>query len=317
MTHTIAATRPSLFDDSGVNTETGRIRWHDIIAVGIRTTAEDPISKEVLWQFLLRDRLVEAAGSLLTDLDPMRKRLPGLDLRKVIEGTGTRGRIFRVWHHEESPCRPTEFVLRRRFVDLVERLGASNECDQIFARIYAAWSSASRRYHDVEHLTDCLREVDRLPSSFTRDLVELALWYHDAVYEPGATDCEQRSSAWLMTDTAALGLADRPARIAAALVEMTAHGAARMTSDEGALVADIDLSILGKDPLRFMDFEHSVEEEFGAMPPLAFRVGRGRFLDHLLEGPIFRTKPFRDRFEVTARANIRTLLGSPRYAAYR
>jgi predicted metal-dependent HD superfamily phosphohydrolase len=306
------------FDDRGFRTETSRVSWHDLVAVGIRTTAGGPLSEDVFWQFMLRDGLIELPGSMLTDLDPMAKRLPGLDFAKVIKAMGScNERIFRVWHHEESHYRPDASALRVRFARLVARLGARTDSDDTFTRIYAAWSSELRRYHDVEHLTDCLREVDRLPVSPTRHLVELALWYHDAVYEAGATDCEHRSAGWLATDAARLGLPESLARITAALVEATAHGAGRIPSDEAAVVADIDLAILGRDPLRFMDFEYSVEEEFGAVPTIAFRRGRGRFLAGLLENPIYRTTSFRDRFETTARANIAALIHSRRYAAYR
>jgi predicted metal-dependent HD superfamily phosphohydrolase len=66
-----------------------------------------------------------------------------------------------------------------------------------------------------------------------------------------------------------------------------------------------------------MDYEYSVEEEFGAVPTIAFRRGRGRFLAGLLDGTIFRTTSFRDRFEMRARTNISALLRSRRYTAYR
>lgn len=312
---------PLTFDDRGFGTEDSRAPWHELVAVGIRTTAAGPHFQDVFWQFLLRDRLIEFEGSMLSDLDPLTKRLPGLDFVKVTKAMGScEERIFRVWHHEDSRERPGEPALRVRFARLVERLGARTdaraESDEAFTRLHAAWSSESRRYHDVEHLADCLREVDGLPASHTRDLVELALWYHDAVYVPAATDCEHQSAVLLERDAASLGLAEGVSRSAAALVEGTAHGAGRVSSDEAALVADIDLAILGRDPLRFMDFEYSVEEEFHAVPTIAFRRGRGRFLARLLEAPIYRTTAFRDRFEAAARANIEALLQSRRYTAF-
>jgi predicted metal-dependent HD superfamily phosphohydrolase len=66
-----------------------------------------------------------------------------------------------------------------------------------------------------------------------------------------------------------------------------------------------------------MEFEYGVEEEFGAIPTVVFRRGRGRFLSELLARPIYRTAAFHERFEGAARANIGALLRSPRYIAYR
>jgi predicted metal-dependent HD superfamily phosphohydrolase len=308
------------FDEAGFGTQTRRIPWNELVAVGIRTTAEGPFAEDVFWQFLVRGGLVELAGSQMRDLEALGKWLPGFDYLKVIKAMGScEDRIFRVWHFDESPRYGNEAALRARFIALGERLGASGGvgAEDVFARLHSAWSSSGRRYHDLEHLSDCLREVERVNDSPVRDRVELALWYHDAVYEPGARDCEERSAAMLLTDAAALGLGESVASVAAALVRATAHGAGEVAGDEAALVADIDLAILGRDPLRFMEFEYGVEEEFGRIPTIVFRRGRGRFLAALLERPIYRTPAFHERFEVAARANIGALLRSPRYIAYR
>src|SRR5205814_4664388 len=80
------------------------------------------------------------------------------------------------------------------------------------------------------------------------------------------------------------------------------------------LIVDIDLSILGRDPLAFMDYEYSVEEEYAAIPTAAYRTARGQFLASLLAAPfIYRTPAFRARCAEGARAQIRALLDGPRY----
>jgi predicted metal-dependent HD superfamily phosphohydrolase len=247
-------------------------------------------------------------------------------------------RTFRVWHHAESPARPDVAALRERFGALVARLRDLRErapresrglrdsrerpcariaADDAFERVYADWSAKARRYHDAEHLADCLVELDRQPRSHERDLAELAVWYHDVVYEPGKADSEARSAARLRKDAAALGLGESLAERAAALVEATAYGSSRTIGPDAALIHDIDLGILGRDQLRFMEYEYGVSEEFAALPTLAFRIGRGRFLSKLLEQRIYMTADFGERYEATARANIAALLASPRYRVFR
>lgn len=308
------------FDDAGFGPEARPLPWHELVAVGIRTTADGPFSEDVFWQFLVPSGVLELPGSRFDAFEALGTRLPGFDWQKTIDATGScEERIFRVWHREESPGRPDEAALRVRFARLVGRLGGGAPTDAAFARLYGAWSASARRYHDAEHLADCLREVDRVAPSPTRDVVELALWYHDAVYEPGASDNEERSAAWLLSDAAALGISEERASEAAALVRTTAHGAAGAgagagaASEGAALIADIDLAILGRDPLRFMEFEYGVAEEFAAVPKIAFRRGRRRFLERLVAKPIYRTAVFRERFEAAAQANVRALLASPRY----
>src|SRR5262249_42093659 len=151
------------------------------------------------------------------------------------------------------------------------------------------------------------------------DIAELALWYHDAIYASGASDSEERSAALLVDDARLLGIPDERTLAAAACVRATAHLAGATPVEPAAeLVVDINLSILGRDVLRFMEFEYAVEEEYAAVPRLRYFLGRGRFLAGLLEAPaIFRTPSFRARYEGRARANISALLASPRYRSYR
>jgi predicted metal-dependent HD superfamily phosphohydrolase len=306
------------WDDEGWEIGEQRGSWRDLVAVGIRTTADGPFADDVFWQFLLERRVIELPSGAMGDIEPLARHLPGFDSLKVIAAMGScHERIFRVWHRDQSPTRPDEMALGVRFGRLVERLGARHAADEVFTRLHGAWSDPERRYHDVEHLTDCLREVDGLPASPARDRIEMGLWYHDAVYDPGASDSEGRSAAMLTNDASALGIAGPTARRVAELVEATAHGAHGVVSEDAAVVADIDLAILGQDPLRFMEFEYGVEEEFRGVSRVVFRRARGRFLANLLRRPIYRTPQFFERFEVVARMNVDALLGSPRYAAYR
>ena len=295
---------------------TNDIPWQDIEAVGIRTTSDGPWAEDVFWQFLRCDGFFELPGSYVDSaaFDRFREHLPGMDSIKIIRAMGsTSERIFRIWHRDESRYRPGRDELSARFAALVARLGGEAN-PAVFERLHAAWSEDWRRDHGVEHLVDCLRELD---AAGPLDVVELALWYHDAVYVPGARDCEERSARMLIEDAAALGIAPALAEQAAALVRATTH--AHAPADATAqLMLDIDLAILGRDVLRFMDYEFSIEEEYAPAVPTWFHVRRGRFLAALLARPhIFHTDAFRARYEQHARTQLAALLSSRRYRAYR
>jgi predicted metal-dependent HD superfamily phosphohydrolase len=298
--------------------------WTDVVAVGIRTTADGPYAEDVFWQFLFDNRCLEVPGGQVgkPELDELHLHFPGLDSLKIVRAMGsTEERIFRVWHREDSRYCPSRDELARRFRGLIGRLGGDPEtAPPIFERLFTAWQADDRRYHNVEHLVDCLRELDgtnaKLP---TADVVEVALWYHDVVYEPRSKDCEERSARALLDDAATLAVPLETASTAAALVRETAHTAQASHHSAGAdLVVDIDLSILGRDVLRFMDYEYSIEEEYSPINTIRLRIGRGRFLAALLDRPqLFRTQHFRSRYERQARGQIAALLDSPRYRSYR
>lgn len=301
------------------------IPWSDVTAVGIHTTDEGPFCDDVFWNFLTPERCfeiparwVDAAG-----LDFLERQLPGLDWVKALRALWrAHERIARVWHCDESRYMPTKGDLRDRYCDLVARLGGNESAaTAAFDAVHNAWNSDARSYHSVEHLVDCLYQLDMAKAAtVATDVVEFALWYHDVVYDPRARGNEERSAQMLLNDAAWLGLPSRVASAAADLVRATAHanGAAAQPSTEAALILDIDLSIFGRDVLRFMDFEYGVEEEYAHVSEFWFRLRRGQFLAALLKRPqLFRTETFRARYEQLARAQIAKLLASPRYRAYR
>lgn len=62
--------------------------------------------------------------------------------------------------------------------------------------LLAAYGAASRSYHDTRHLREVLARLGELGANgtvFDRLPVELAAWFHDAVYD-GQPDAEERSA---------------------------------------------------------------------------------------------------------------------------
>src|SRR5262245_18351172 len=65
----------------------------------------------------------------------------------------------------------------------------------IFDHLVAAYSEPQRHYHTLRHLDEVLRTVGKL-RDYCHDpaAVELAVWFHDAVYDPRGQDNEARSA---------------------------------------------------------------------------------------------------------------------------
>ncbi len=202
-------------------------------------------------------------------------------------------------------------ALGERFTALLSRLGATRNSTPLGEALVAAWSAPGRAYHDVRHLEDCLAQLDGAEADrATRDLVEAALWFHDAVYDPRAGDNEARSAAWAAEALPAAGLSTEIAGKVARLVRLTAgHGP--VPDLPGQLMCDIDLSILGRPVELFDSYDRRVRAEYAWVPEAGYRAGRARVLEDLLRrDPLFQTPAFRRRFEAQARVNLRRALAA-------
>jgi predicted metal-dependent HD superfamily phosphohydrolase len=165
------------------------------------------------------------------------------------------------------------------------------------------YAQPHRAYHNLGHVMECLELAAsvRLRLANPPD-VELALWYHDAVYQPRAADNEERSAA-----LAAAGLTSlQPSRVETitALIVATKHQAIPTTQD-ARFVVDIDLAILGAAPPRFDAYEVSIRREYRWVPGPLFARKRREVLRGFLGRPsIYSTPYFRSRLEEQARANL-------------
>ena len=195
--------------------------------------------------------------------------------------------------------------LSRRFGELLRRLGATGDPQQLADAVLAAWAEPDRLYHDLDHLRDCLAELDGAPADGAdRDRVEAALWFHDAIYDPRAGDNEARSAEWARRALAELGVPAAAADDVARLVMLTRH--TDPTPDpSGRLLCDIDLAILGREPEAFDVYDRRIREEYAWVSDPDFRATRIGVLTGLLaRAPLYQTEHFQRRYETVARTNL-------------
>jgi predicted metal-dependent HD superfamily phosphohydrolase len=182
---------------------------------------------------------------------------------------------------------------------LAERPAPPSQLQALVAR----YRETHRAYHDVAHVLSCLD----LAASVRQQLdvpfeVEIALWYHDAVYEPRASDNEERSA-----QLAAAELAFLPGPTLAAvsaLILATKHEAAPVAHD-ARFVVDIDLAILGSPREGFEAYEAAIRREYRWVPGPLFRRKRREVLQSFLDrSRIYSTDHFHALLEGPARANL-------------
>ena len=197
-------------------------------------------------------------------------------------------------------------------------VGAKGDIAGAGARLLGAYGSPERAYHDLRHLTEVLERVDELAAAASDpDLVRLAAWFHDAVYDPSpdhaarsaasdsAAGNEELSAQLAERALLALRVDPEAAEEVARLVRLTAEHDPDPFDANGCVLCDADLAVLARDPAGYADYVTAVRREYAHVPDELFRRGRAAILRGLLAQPVlFRTPLAHDRWAPTARANV-------------
>src|SRR5262245_33859408 len=115
---------------------------------------------------------------------------------------------------------------RERWDATWRALGGKPATD-LFDQVLARYDEPQRHYHTARHLDECFAQLDGARGLAERPAeVELALWFHDAIYEPKKTDNEALSAIWARTAAITAGLDRDAADRVEVLILCTRHEAA-------------------------------------------------------------------------------------------
>lgn len=179
--------------------------------------------------------------------------------------------------------------------------------DQTWSMLSHRYSETHRFYHDQGHLAHCLEQLDlAMPHIREPRQVEMAIWFHDLVNEPGARDNEILSAEKFRAVASGMMDADFIACVEA-LILATTHQSDPVDPDQ-QFICDIDLTSFGCPWDCFIKDSAAVKAEYPGSEA-DYNRGKKIFLESLLaRRQIFMTDFFHQRYEQLARENIRRLL---------
>ena len=198
-------------------------------------------------------------------------------------------------------------ALQAGWVRLMDRYGISPaDAYPVFDRLAAAHSEPARHYHTLEHVAEMLRVAGRLMEPANDgDAIQLAVWFHDAVYDPKAKDNEARSAELMSDALAPLSLPAELIQHVADMIRATAHTGDSPADADTAVLLDADLAILAADEWRYLKYAEAIRKEYAWVDDAAYRTGRAAVLQAFLDRPrIYRTARFHDMGEEPARRNM-------------
>lgn len=190
-----------------------------------------------------------------------------------------------------------------------KQLDLDTETSQKFyTSLCSAYSEAQRHYHTLQHIVECLDYFHQIKAHLDDALsVELALWFHDVIYNPQAHDNEQQSADYMQRMLENVLGAEQITKIYAWILATQVH--APTADTDLAYLLDIDLAILASDPMRFAEYEQQIQQEYAWVEPALYRQKRQQVLNHFLEmQPLYQTPFFQNNYEQRAKHNLAQVL---------
>ncbi len=183
---------------------------------------------------------------------------------------------------------------------------------EIIEKLYSA---PGRRYHALAHIGWCMDLLDEFSEPLRAqdvDRIEMALWFHDIVYDTKRKDNEARSGEVAVGIGRALGI--DTINLGGVDVDIcgTTHADAPSVFEREPStqwVLDIDLASLGFDPEEFAKHSEMIREEYSWVPEDVYRTNRvlilKMFLDRAEKHDLYFTRECRERYEAQARENLK------------
>ena len=190
-------------------------------------------------------------------------------------------------------------TLQSRWLALCSQAGFDGPAR--WTKLAGAYGDPARAYHNLTHVADCLRLFDEYAHLAGDPMaMELAIWFHDIVYDTHAHDNEERSAEVAADFLSGTGLGP----VVADLILATRHDG-QPASPDASLVCDIDLAILGSDPGIYDSYAQAIRREYEWVPVADYANSRIRVLESFLGRPsVYSSIQMGNRFGDLARVNL-------------
>ena len=170
------------------------------------------------------------------------------------------------------------------------------------------YNSSTRIYHNLHHIVDCLSVSEAFFGSYITIEQEIALWFHDIVYDPLSNTNEEDSlalaSMFLLNNTKYID------KVIYFILHTKHNANSYEVAGKDIQLAhflDIDLFILGQKWDYYESYYKSVQEEYlnANVKPGRYRKGRIEFLESMLAKPnIYHTIWVEDKYGIQAKTNM-------------
>ena len=179
--------------------------------------------------------------------------------------------------------------------------------EKIWRELAVAYGENGRFYHNlhhIQHALDVAEQLQAVATDFTA--VQLALWFHDVVYDPRRSDNEAQSAAFAERVLRPLGFPNERLETIKALILVTQTHETAVADPNVWVMLDADLAILSAPPAQYDAYARAIRQEYSFVPEEQYMVGRTAVLQKFLaRSPFYFTEQMRMGGDTAVYANLK------------
>lgn len=189
--------------------------------------------------------------------------------------------------------------LLKRFRDNLSSQSLNYD-EEIYTKIINSY--VGRSFHNIAHIAKMLNELDEYPkvSVYKKDLIEIAIWYHDIIYDPKNSNNEKLSADMMEADLEDI-LHPNSINIVRNLILATRHNQIPPTEEE-AIIMDLDICGLAKDEFKYGEI--AIRKEYNHVDNEKYNFGR----KNVLLGLRLYTDYFKNKYDTQLHQNMKTII---------
>jgi predicted metal-dependent HD superfamily phosphohydrolase len=182
---------------------------------------------------------------------------------------------------------------------------AADNAAPVFDEIRSQYASSLRHYHGLTHLRALLDLLQTYSPQPPGSPARLAIWWHDAIYDPLSSQNEVESAILAQSHLTQLGAKATVIERVCLLIEATKNHFSAPSFGSDDVFLDADIAILGAPHDVYMNYTKQIRAEYEMVPEPLFSMGRKQFLQNATKRPrIFKTDIYENAFGAQARANL-------------
>lgn len=191
-----------------------------------------------------------------------------------------------------------------------DRLGVSEEKTlNWWKHIQSQYSESHRYYHTLNHLIDMFHLFNGHKTKMSEpDLVSLAIFFHDIIYDPKKNDNEERSADLFVqyTRECCVNLKeDEISKVKDWILLTKTHQVKDVGSEDYHYFLDIDMAVLGRQEKGYKEYADQIREEYKHIPDKEYKTKRSKVLSNFCKRDrLYSTKEFFDNYDNQAKENM-------------